>query len=419
METVEDSLKHLFQQEFSKMVAVITKLFGLPYIEAAEDIVSETFLQATESWDQKGLPPNPAAWLYAVAKQKTLYQLRRNKIYNNKVAPHLRVVGEEKQEIADVEFSLQRIKDSQLQMMFAVCNPAIASEAQVGLALRILCGFSIDEIAEAFLSNKETVNKRLFRAKERLRSEKIKMEMPVEDEISARLNNVLHIIYLLFNEGYYSKTQNQVLRKELCLEAMRLGVMLTEYEKTNLPKTNALMALMCFHASRFEARLRSSLSTKHGLQKELVLYEQQDELLWDKDLINRGLHFLNLSAGGPELSTYHLEAKIAFWHCIKADTAEKWEDILGLYDKLMKIRYSPIVALNRIYALYKVHGVQTALPEAEKLSLVNNHFYWMLLAELYKDTDREKAKHFFRKASLLSRTEAEKRNIQEKIHQIT
>ena len=132
-------------------------------------------------------------------------------------------------------------------MLFAICNPAIASEAQIGLALRILCGFGIDEIAEAFLSNKETINKRLFRAKEKLRTEKVKMELPPENEIANRLDNVLHIIYLLFSEGYYSKTQNQILRKDLCLEAMRLGLMLTEYERTNQPKTNALIALMCFH----------------------------------------------------------------------------------------------------------------------------------------------------------------------------
>jgi RNA polymerase sigma-70 factor (ECF subfamily) len=241
-----EELRNLFQQEFSKMVAVISKLFGLQYLGIAEDIVSETFLTAAETWGVKGFPENPTAWLYAVAKQKALYHFRRNKIYEQKVLPEL--VLRQSNEMEELDFSLQNIKDSQLQMMFAVCNPAIASEAQIGLALRILCGFGIDEIAEAFFSSKDTINKRLFRAKEKLRTENVKMELPPEPEITNRLDNVLHIIYLLFSEGYYSKTQNEILRKEFCFEAMRLALMLTGYEKTNTPKTNALIALMCFHA---------------------------------------------------------------------------------------------------------------------------------------------------------------------------
>jgi RNA polymerase sigma factor (sigma-70 family) len=231
MENGHESLKHLFQEEFSKMVAVISKLFGLQHIEIAEDIVSETFLTATETWGMKGIPQNPTAWLYAVAKQKTLYHFRRNKILDKKIIPELKTTQEISAEIEEPDFSMDNIKDSELQMMFAVCNPAIASEAQIALALRILCGFGIDEIAEAFLSNKETINKRLFRAKEKLRTENIKMELPPENEIANRLDNVLHIIYLLFNEGYYSKTQNEILRKDLSLEAMRLCIMLTEYEE--------------------------------------------------------------------------------------------------------------------------------------------------------------------------------------------
>lgn len=389
------------------MVAVISKLFGLQHIEIAEDIVSETFLQATETWGIKGMPQNPTAWLYAVAKQKTLYHFRRNKIFENKVLPELTSGDETNQEIGEINFSPQNIKDSQLQMLFAICTPAIASEAQMGLALRILCGFGIDEIAEAFLSNKETINKRLFRAKEKLRIEKVVMELPSEHEILSRLDNVLHIIYLLFNEGYYSKTQNQILRKDFCYEAMRLGVMLTEYERTSLPKTNALLALMCFHASRFSARETN--------EDSLVLYEQQDEALWDKALIHQGRHFLDLSAQGNILSSYHLEARIAFWHCVKEDTKEKWEDILQLYDQLLFVNYSPSVALNRIFALYKAHGWQAALAEAEKLKFEDNHFYFLLLGELYKNTDNNKAKLNFQKAHDLAKTQTEKLGIQLKI----
>jgi RNA polymerase sigma-70 factor (ECF subfamily) len=408
MKNEEEDLKYLFQQEFAKMVAVISRRYGLPHIETAEDIISETFLLATKIWKEKGIPPNPAAWLYVVAKQKTLQHFRRNKIFEEKVIPQL-ISIQEKEEAADLDFSQQHIKDSQLQMMFAVCNPAIASEAQIGLALRILCGFGIDQIAEAFLSNKETINKRLFRAKEKLRSENIKMERPAENEIAHRLDNVLHIIYLLFNEGYYSQTQNQILRKELCVEAMHLAIMLTEYDKTNLPRTNALMALMCFHASRFTAREN---------REALVLYEEQDENLWDKNLIKQGTHYLSLSAQGNEVSSYHLEARIAYWHCIKEDTKEKWNEILNLYNQLLMINYSPAVALNRTYALYKANGQEEALREAKKLKLENNHFYFLLLGELYENIDNAKAKLNLEKAFALAKTQTEKQSIQNKLNNL-
>ena len=392
------------------MVAVIGRMFGLQHIELAEDIVSETFLLATETWGVKGLPENPAAWLYLVAKQKTLYHFRRNKIFEKKIVPELRSTQNKDQEMEELNFSDQNIKDSQLQMLFAVCNPVIASEAQVGLALRILCGFGIDEIAEAFLSNKETINKRLFRAKEKLRSEKVKMELPPENEIIGRLNNVLLIIYLLFNEGYYSKTQNQILRKELCLEALRLGTMLTAYDKTNLPKTNALMALMCFHASRFHARQTD--------EEDFILYEQQDESRWDRALINQGIYFLGVSAQGDELSTYHLEARIAYWHCIKEDSAEKWTEILDLYNQLLLINYSPAVALNRIFALYKVKSAKAALAEAQLLDTVHNHFYHLLMGELCRELDTAAAKIHLQKAYSLAKTQTEKQGILERINKL-
>jgi len=400
-------LKQLFQQEFSKMVAVISNLFGLQYIETAEDIVSETFLQATETWEAKGIPPNPPAWLYAVAKQKTLYYFRRNNILEKKVIPGV-IAGHEKyQEPEMPDFSDQNIKDSLLRMIFAICTPAIASEAQIGLALRILCGFNIDEIAEAFLSNKEAINKRLFRAKEKLRQEKIQMEMPAAKQIPVRLGNVLHIIYLLFNEGYYSATQNRTLRRDFCYEALRLGSMLTEYEKTNLPLTNALVALMCFHASRFDAR-----ETVDG---SMILYEEQDAGLWNAALIKQGVHFLEISMQGNEVSSYHVEAQIAYWHCIKDDTTVKWNNILSLYNQLLLINYSPAVALNRTFALYKVKGAQEAIKEAEKLKLDNNHFYFLLLGELFSSVDKNKSISSNKRALVLARTDAEKQMIRKKM----
>lgn len=397
----------LFRKEFSKMIAVISKIYGLHYIEIAEDIVSETFLTATETWARKGVPVNPTAWLYAVAKQKTLYHFRRKKIFDEKIIPQIKVSADTIAESKEMDFSKENIKDSQLQMMFAICDPAIASEAQIALAMSVLCGFGIEEIAEAFFSNKETINKRLFRAKEKLRAEKVQLEMPPENEINIRLDNVLHVIYLLFNEGYYSTTQNQILRKDFCMEALRLGLMLTEYSKTNLPKTNALVALMSFHASRLNAR--------QNPDNGIILYEEQDENLWDFDLIDQGTYFLNLSAQGHTLNSYHLEAGIAFWNFQKEDTKEKRESILRHYDLLLKINYSPDVALNRVYALYKARGKEIALVETEKLNLKNNHFYFTLLGELYEGIDNEKAKTNFEKALSLAKTETERQTIKRKI----
>jgi RNA polymerase sigma factor (sigma-70 family) len=407
----DNYLKELFQREFAKMVAVISSLFGLEHIELAEDIVSETFLTAAESWGMKGMPPNPTAWLYTVAKQKTLYHFRRDKIFQQKVLPALSSQKVETTELDELNFLEQHIKDSQLQMIFAICTPVIASEAQIGLALRILCGFGIDEIAEAFLSSKETINKRLFRAREKLRSEKVQLEFPPEDKVSERLDNVLHIIYLLFNEGYYSMTQNEILRKDLCVEAMKLGTFLTEYERTNQPKTNALLALMCFHASRFNAR-----QTSDG---NIILYEDQDRNKWDTELIRQGMHFLDQSASGNELSSYHLEARIACWHCIKEDSTEKWDEILSLYDQLRTINFSPAVVLNRLYALYKARGTETALKEAEPLQMDNNHFYFILLGELYRQKDPGKARLQYQKALSLSKTQIERQEIQHKIDSLT
>jgi len=413
MSEESELIQNLFRQEFAKMVAVISKMYGLQYIETAEDIVSETFLQATGSWLQKGIPPNPTAWLYAVAKQKTLYHFRRNKIFAEKVVPAIKAAEEKSIQPDDINFSEQNIKDSQLQMMFAVCNPAIASEAQIGLALRVLCGFNIEEIAEAFLTNKDTINKRLYRAKEKLREANIRLEFPSPAEANDRLDNVLLIIYLLFNEGYYSATQNQIVRQDFCAEALRLALLLTEYEKTNQPQTNALIALICFHSSRFGAREVGN-NPHQSLNNYFVKYDDQDEKLWNQALINKGIYYLELSAQGQEISSYHLEAGIAFWHCQKDESPEKWTNILQHYDLLLQINYSPVVALNRAYALYKTEGKEEALKEVENLQLTNNHFYFTLLGELYTGIDNQKALINFEKAYDLAKTETDRQTLKTK-----
>lgn len=410
MNPQQELLPHLFRTEYSKIVSVLSKLFGFDQIEIAEDIAGDTFLTAAETWGLKGIPPNPTAWLYNVAKNKANNHLQRGNLFDNKIAPEIKYNSQTFQE-NEPDLSESNINDSQLQMMFAICNPVISVESQIGLSLRILCGFGIDEIADAFLSNKETINKRLLRAKEKLRAEKVKIEIPEVQEINDRLEVVLTTLYLLFSEGYYSSSQNTTLRKDLCLEAIRLCYMLVENKITNKPAVNALLSLMCFHASRFDAR-----NNKNG---EIILYEDQDTNLWNQELITRGEQYLNLAASGSKVTKYHLEATIAYWHTIKNDSQNKWENILQLYNQLLQIEYSPMAALNRTYALSKANGKPAAIIEAEKLKLTDNHFYYTLLGELYTETDNQKARNNFEVAYSLAKTETEKKSILQKIKSLS
>jgi RNA polymerase sigma factor (sigma-70 family) len=397
-------IPHLFRIEYRKIVSVLCKHFGFDQIETAEDIASDTFLTAAQTWPLKGIPEEPVAWLYSVARNKAKNHLQRDRVFESKITP---AIKSDASAIEDIDLSPQNISDSQLQMMFAICHPAIPPEAQIGLSLRILCGFGIDEIADAFLTSKETINKRLFRAREKLREEKITIGLPAQSEIDARLNTVLTTLYLLFSEGYYSTSQQQTLRKELCLEAMRLCYMLVDNSYTDKPPVNALLALMCFHASRFEARV--------GDNGEFILYNEQDTSLWNRELISKGGQLLHKATTGNIVSRYHLEASIAFWNTKKEDTREKWENILQLHNHLLQFEYSPIAALNRTYALSKVKGKHEAILEAEKLKLVTNHFYFTLLGELYTGIDNEKAKTNLEKAIVLARTSSDKQTIQKKI----
>ncbi|MCF0040765.1 RNA polymerase sigma factor [Dyadobacter fanqingshengii] len=402
----EPIIPHLFRTEYRKIVSVLCRHFGFREIEIAEDIASETFQVAMQAWGLEGLPPNPAGWLYNTAKNKAKNYLHRESIFRDNIAPGLKNI-EPQAAGDDIDLSLQNINDSQLQMMFAVCHPAISREAQIGLSLRILCGFGIDEIATAFVTNKEVINKRLFRAKEKLRKEKVQIELPPPLEIDARLEQVLTTIYLLFNEGYYSVSQNNTLRKELCLEAMRLCTMLIENPDTNKPQVNALLALMCFHASRFDARMNGN--------GEIILYDEQDSSLWNTDLINKGGYFLSMAAQGSKLSRYHLEAGIAAWHTQQSDSPEKWEGILHLYNQLLQREYSPVAALNRTYAVAKVRGKEVAIAEAERLNLPENHFYYALLGELYSGLNDDKARLHWLTALSLAKTDADKEAIRKKL----
>ena len=403
-------IPHLFRTEYRKIVSVLCSLFGIEHIEIAEDIASDTFLLATELWIVKGTPENPTGWLYKVAKNKTKDYLKHNIIFAQKVSKELKYSSNLTEEI-ELDLTNKNIGDSQLAMMFAICDPCISTEAQICLSLNLLCGFGVEEIADAFLTNKEVIYKRLQRAKEKLRVEKIKIEQPSVLEINERLQTVLTTLYLLFNEGYYSSSQNTTLRKDLCLEAIRLNYSLVENDITNNGAANALLALMCFHSSRFEAR-----TNQNG---EAVLYQDQDSSLWDKELINKGEYYLNQASQGNKVSKFHVEAAIAYWHTHKEDTIEKWENVLQLYNKLLQIEYSPIAALNRTFALAKVNGKTAAIIEAEKIDLKNNHFYYSLLGNLYTGIDNDKALQNFSKALALANSNSDKTTIIRNIDELT
>ena len=407
----KELIPNLFRTEYQKIVSVLCNLFGIHHIEIAEDIVSDTFLAASETWAIKGIPDNPTAWLYTVAKNKTKNHFKRNDIFEKKIVTEIKYNSPLHNPEIEIDLSEQNIADSQLAMIFAVCNPCNSDEAQIALALNLLCGFGINEIADAFLSNKEMIYKRINRAKEKLKEENIKIKSPNIAEIKDRIDTVLKTIYLLYSEGYYSTSQNTTLRKDLCAEAMRLVYLLIQNSATNLPETNALMALMCFHSSRFEAR-----TSENG---EIILYEDQNETLWNQELIDRGTYFLGKSSIGDTLSKYHIEAGIAYWHTLKSDTSEKWKNILELYNHLIILEYSPIVALNRTFALSKVMGKKEAIIEAEKLNLTDNHFYYSLLGNLYTDIDNLKAKNNFEKALGLAKTHSDKNIINKNILELS
>ena len=402
-------LPNLFRTEYRKIVSVLCYLFGIDNIEIAEDITSDTFLAATELWSVKGIPENPTAWLYTVAKNKTKNYLKRNSVFEQKLSVEIKHTANKSEEI-EIDLSVKNINDSQLAMIFTVCNPANSTEAQIALALNLLCGFGIQEIADGFLTNKEVIYKRINRAKEKLKEANIKIEQPTISEINNRLETVLTTLYLLFSEGYYSTSQNTILRKDLCAEAMRLNFLLIENPTTNLPAVNALLSLMCFHSSRFDAR-----TNENG---ETILYQDQDETLWNQELIEKGQLYLVKASTGTNLSKYHLEAGIAYWHTQKEDTPEKWQNILQLYNRLLILEYSPIAALNRTFALAKTNGKKEAIIEAEKLNLTNNPFYYSLLGNLYTDIDNKKAIENFEKALQITNSPADKATIIKNINLI-
>lgn len=401
-------LSRLFREEYARMTAVLCRQFGLVHIALAEDLVSDTFLKAAEYWTLHAIPENPVAWLYKTARNKALDCLRRDQLFEKKIRLYLTadvLIAEG----VEFEFNEKLIQDSQLAMIFAVCDPAIAVQSQVCLALQLLCGFRVEEIANAFLCNLETIKKRLMRARAKLRVSDFNLRDCNAAQISQRMEAVLKTIYLLFNEGYFSKTNDQTIRKSYCAAALRLAYVLTENELTNTATLNALLALLCFQSSRLDARL--------GGDGELLVFEEQDQILWDKDLIYRGCYFLVEACQGNQLSKYHLEAAIAYWHT-QADAEGKWMHILSLYNQLLMMQYTPLLALNRTFALAKVCGSERAIVEAEKLNRVPSSYSLQLLGYLYVDIDPQLSVTYYEQALHWPMTTLEAAAIQRKIREL-
>ncbi len=399
-------LSEIFKAEYSNLIAVLSNFYGLNDLQLAEDIVSDTFLKAMKAWSHKGIPQYPKAWLRKVAQNQLNEHYRRKKIYNEKIAPEL---GAKAQQTEAIEITDKIIEDSQLQMIFVLCDPELKKESQLCLALRVLCGFSIEEIAKALLSNKENINKKLYRAKKAIKDKgRIEMSLTSKDYIF-RLDSVLRVLYLLFNEGYYSSVNEANIRHDICWEAMRLCLFLSRQKDFPKQKIYALIALMCFHASRLNART----SGENGD----LLYHEQDKKKWDKGLIEKGEKYLTFSSAGNIVSKYHIEAAIAYWHTL--EDQKKWDHILQLYNKLLTIEYSPIIALNRTYALAQATSVDQAIQEAYKLDLKKNHHFFCMLAEFFRMSNKiDKEIEYLHKALEFVNKENEKKLILKKLEKV-
>jgi RNA polymerase sigma factor (sigma-70 family) len=416
-EPVQQLTDHLFRNESKKMVSVLTKIFGIENLETAEDVVQDTLLQAMNVWKLKGIPDNPSAWLFRVAKNKAIDVIRKNKHSvqfdfsdNEKI-----LLTSEYTLTATMEnfWKEEFIKDDLLRMMFACCHPEISKENQITLILKTLCGFSTAEIAKAFLTNEDTVSKRLYRTKEFFRQHKIKLVMPSENEIKNRIDSVLNTIYLLFNEGYNSTNSEELIRKDVIAEAMMLCKLLTENNHTQQPEIFALMALMCFHSSRSDSRL-----TAEG---EIILLPMQDRKKWNTRLIDEGNEYMNKAAFGDVVSAYHIEAAIAYEHCsTKFFKDTNWKKILEYYEWLCNISPSPINELNKTVAVMELYGAEKALNELQSINdkkkLETYYLYHSLLGEIYSRIHNfSAAKQHFETAIQLTHSETERKMLKNKI----
>jgi RNA polymerase sigma factor (sigma-70 family) len=382
-EHIHQSVDHLFRHRAGQMIATLTRIFGIEKLDQVEDATQEAMIRALRVWPHRGVPDNPFAWLIQVAKNSMLDGLRHDSRLQpapdgieNSIESLLQIPAETNASFAN------EIRDDQLQMIFTCCHPMIPEDGQIALTLKTIGGFSVSEIARAFLSQEPAIAKTLSRAKQRLCEFNIKLEVPPPSKLPARLEPVLRVIYLMFNEGYSALEGEELVRTDLCREAIRLCKLLSEHPVTGAPRVHALAALLLFQGARLTARCDAA--------GELLLLSEQDRSLWDRAMIKRGLYQLRKSASGDEISDYHLEAEIASCHALAASfEATDWPRVLDCYEELLNRKPSPVVALNRIVALAQVYGAEAGLIELNKLAqnrtLRNYYPFYAVLGELLRE----------------------------------
>jgi RNA polymerase sigma-70 factor (ECF subfamily) len=410
-----DLSEHLFRHEAGRMVATLTRIFGTHNLALAEDVVQDAFCRAFEVWKIRGVPENPSAWLMATAKNRAIDALRRERTARTFEPELSRLVQSEWTLTPAVEelFATSVINDDLLRMMFSCCHPRLPEESQVALMLNILCGFSVDEVAGAFVSTHAAMEKRISRAKKVLAGSRSLFDLSADSDFSSRLPTVQRALYLLFNEGYHGASSDTAVRADLCHEAIRLAAVLLKHPLGATPTTYALAALMHLHAARLPARVDAS--------RHLNSMFDQDRSRWDSSLVAEGQRFLDLSATGPDLTEYHVEAAIAWVHANAISTEETdWKHIVSLYELLMTIRPSPVVALNRAIAIGLQEGPRRGLEEIRAIAdherLANYPFYFAALGEFeYRRRRYDVSEDQFRKALAVARNQMEREFLQKRI----
>lgn len=409
---IHTTIDHLFRHESGKMVSVLSRLLGLQNIETAQDIVQDTLLQAMNTWGYNGIPGNPQGWLYRVAKNKAIDFLRRQKKFKE-IAPQYAYLVESEYSLTPTVNNLfleNEIQDSQLRMIFACCHPSIPEESQVAMALKTLCGLSIHEIARAFLTNDETISKRIYRAKEKIKGEKIELDVPDSTNLQVRLDAVLKSLYLLFNEGYNSSHPENLIREDLCREAMRLCLLLTLHPLTSYPRSKALLSLMCFQSSRLNARLDD--------KGNIILLKNQDRSKWFEPLIQSGFDYLDEASEPFEVSAYHFEAAIASLHAAAPSFEQTdWKSIYHLYESLYQVQPNPVIAMNKAIASAYAINKQKALEELKEIKGLENYYlYHTSIGEIYYEmNNKPAAKKFYEAALQLTTSQQEQQLLKNKI----
>jgi RNA polymerase sigma-70 factor (ECF subfamily) len=334
-----------FRESFAQIVATLTRILGPRHVALAEEAAQDALVKALQTWPHEGTPVNPSAWLIQVAKHRAIDRIRREQRFEgDAAAPDVAVVP-----VLDATLRGEpaEVGDDELAMMFLACHPRLAREARVALTLKVVCGFSVPEIARALLSREEAIAQRLVRAKRQLRDDDVRFALEPA-EYAERIDSVLDVLYLLFNEGYAAHAGEDLIRHELCVEAIRLARLLASHPSLATPTVHALLALMLLQAARFAARIADA---------DLHRLAEQDRSQWDPLLIAEGLTHLDRAAEGVRLSTYHLEAGIAACHAVAARYEDTdWRRIVEYYDDLLRLKPTPVVALNRAIAISRLEG---------------------------------------------------------------